>query len=196
MSKAWNDFFPWVLPFTPGVPFSMARAEIRSAAIDFCEESLCWREDLDDVSVLAAVTEHALDPPDNATAIAALETVTPSTSSKAWTAGTHYTFDAISGLLTLTVSPGSAYTLEIVAAVKPSRTSATIKDSIFENFVDGIAAKAIQRLLQIPGKQWSNPALAMEYEERFLEEAGKAKRKQQKQYTRGNSRVAWRTFGQ
>jgi hypothetical protein len=194
-NKAWNDFLPSVLPSCKGVPISQARQEIRAAAIDFCEETLCWVEALDNVSVQASVIEYMLDPPSNDTTIAALTEVKRSEASTALTAGTHYAFDNVSATLTLLSTPGSAYTLEIKAALRPARTSAGIPAAIFEHFLDGIAARAKSRILGMVGHAWSDPQMAMLHEDTYLEKAAEAKRKRSKQYTAGNSRVAWRPFG-
>lgn len=196
MAKTWNDFLPDVLPSCKGIPISQARTEIRKAAIDFCGETLCWKEDLDELTTTSGVTEYLLDPPDSESAIVALVSVRrDSTSGHLLQPGSRYTFDAVSARFVLLDTPGSAFVLYINAAVKPSRTSSGLPDGLFEEYADGIAARAKARILGMPGHAWSDPQMSMYYNETYLNEAAKAKRRSSKQYSVGNSHVQWRSFG-
>lgn len=193
--KTWNDFLPWVLPSCRGVPLSMARQEIRAAAIDFCEQSLCWVDSLDNVSVRGGVADYMVDPPTNDTTIAALIEVKRSGTTGRLTPGRDYTFNNVSMVLTLNPKPGGAYTLEMKAALRPARTSAGIAATIFEQFVDGIAAGAKARLLNVKGQAWSDPMMAREYASDFDDAVALARHKQDSQFSSGNTRIAWRPFG-
>lgn len=97
---------------------------------------------------------------------------------------------------------GSAYTDDVSAAgtwavngleyeliLKPTETETSGADLLFDDWVSQISAGAISELMNIPGKDWSNPGLAVEYKRTFNQGINDASSIANKSYIRGSSRV-------
>jgi hypothetical protein len=69
----------------------------------------------------------------------------------------------------------SKYTFEGVGVLKPSLSATGVEDFIFETHGRSIACGAIWRLTIIPGKEWSNPEVAMYYKTEFYKHMDAAK---------------------
>lgn len=48
--KAWSQFYPYVQPKVPGVVLPTIDFQLRLAAQEWCEKTLCWRDTLDPVT--------------------------------------------------------------------------------------------------------------------------------------------------
>ena len=65
-------------------------------------------------------------------------------------------------------TPDAKYGFNGNAVIKPSRTATGVEDFIFETHSKAIASGAIASLAAIPGKEWTNPDLAMMYRQGFI----------------------------
>lgn len=63
MATLFSDFLPAILVDVPGCPDVAVEREIRNAAIQLCRRSLCWRQQLNPVQVLANVSGYTLNSP-------------------------------------------------------------------------------------------------------------------------------------
>jgi hypothetical protein len=61
--KALSAFYPRVLPYLPGCSEPFANQVILNSAIEFCENSLTLRQNLDTFNTVAGKIEYDLDPP-------------------------------------------------------------------------------------------------------------------------------------
>ena len=62
----YNTFFPYLIPLIPHVPDPVAEQAVRDACIEFCKESLIWREQMDPLSSIKGEPVYELDVPTEA----------------------------------------------------------------------------------------------------------------------------------
>jgi hypothetical protein len=60
-------------------------------------------------------------------------------------------------------TPEERTVLKVYAVLKPSRTATGVEDWIYETFADTLVSGAIAHLAAIPGKDWSDAAMAMNH---------------------------------
>lgn len=75
MTVALTNWEPYILPEIPAVPDPALQRAVRDAAIDFCHDTLIWKEWLDRISIAANDKDYTLSVPAALTAYAAIEGV-------------------------------------------------------------------------------------------------------------------------
>jgi len=75
MTVALTSWEPYILPDLPAVPHTALERAVRDAAIDFCHDTLIWKEWLDRISVVALDDDYSLTVPAAFTTYAAIEGV-------------------------------------------------------------------------------------------------------------------------
>lgn len=188
---ALSKFLTYVLPHVAGCSDPMAEQVIRSACIEFCSKTLIVQE-LTTSSLLAGAQDYDIDVPANSVLVKVLGVlvedawIKPSsienvrsglalrgatTNTTVATGTPHVYFQKTPTSDTISVYPVPAVTvtngLAIRAAFAPSRSSSTVDDVLFEDWVEDIAAGAVSRLLLMPGQPFSMPAMAGAYRAQF-----------------------------
>jgi hypothetical protein len=183
MSTAYDDFLPYVLPDTPGCPEVTAIQAVRSAVIDFCEQSLILQRDHDPIKAIANQSDYEFEPPKNhlVTKIMrgwflhdplmpiAPDMVTDPTVYNATFPDPNVLKGKPRNIVqkderTFALYPVpdetilNAITLRV--ALKPTRASTTCDDILFQDYVEFIAHGAKMRLSMTPGKSYTNPDVA------------------------------------
>lgn len=168
----------------PGVPEPVAVNAIRKAAIEFCDRSLLWVADHDPIDMVAGESACRLSPP-NGTAVVRIEDIwlnevplIPTTrldlqhKNANWNslAGTpsHYMQENTEEIIifpTPTSSDAEALTLKV--ALKPSRRSTTIENWIVEKYLEELMHGASWKLMEMPGKSWTDIQAAMYHKSVF-----------------------------
>lgn len=216
MAKAYEEFFPWVLPEVPGCPEIAAIQAIRDATINFCEMSLAHQVDHDPVGVVAQVADYDLEAPVTGTRVIKVM--------RAWYKGQELQPGApdqvrdpslynqsIGGYVTTYSTPkaftqkdadtfsllpipdqtlASAITMRV--ALAPLRTSTGCEDFLYEQWVEPIASGAVAKLQLSAGKPYSNPAAAAINQARFMQGVNAARQKANRGYTRASLSVQLR----
>lgn len=170
-----------VIPEVIGCPIFVAVESVRDAAIEFCNRSRYWRVTLASINIVAGQATYTLIPPTdssiseilsvrhntfvvNPTSEFSLDGQYPSwrllTSSQA-----EEYFSNERNIIRLTPIPSVSGTanLDVRVVLKPSRTSTTIPDQLYDHYLEEVAAGAKARLMVMPGVDWSNPDLALYY---------------------------------
>jgi hypothetical protein len=75
MTVALTNWEPYILPKIPAVPDPALQNAVRDAAIDFCKDTLVWKEWLDRLTVNASDKDYSLSVPAAMAAYAALNGV-------------------------------------------------------------------------------------------------------------------------
>lgn len=174
-SVNYEDFIPDVLPMVPGCTDILVVQHIRAAAIELCEKSYFYHEDLDPVTVVPGIYEYDLDVPRNTVAHKLLWAVLEG----------RYVEFAGSALmaerypnwreketrgkpkLIAQVRPDAFWLcpipqdkvkngLIIHAVLKPTRRSTSIEERVAEECHDAIVNGALFRLLRLPSKDWTD----------------------------------------
>lgn len=200
--KPWSDMEALVLPYVPGCAEILAHARLRQAAIEFCTDTLAVQRTLDPTLSLADAAEYDFD-------IGAHETVarllacsiggTPLCiarpadfdHARALTGSPRYAY-SVDGTRTFVVAPApAADDLPIVTrvALRPSQTAEGLDDAVFDMYAAAIADGAIAALCLMPGKAFTNPALAVASRATFRDAINTAKVRAFHAHARSTPRV-------
>lgn len=177
MSTTYESFFDEVMPFVPGCTTAIAKTAIRNTVIDFCEKTLILQRDHDPVTVIYNIVDYDFEPPTNYLVSkimkawykdTELQPVAPDSISSALLYNSSFA-NAVKpnqdpsvytqkDERTYSIYPfpketvASALTMRV--ALKPTRSSTTIEDSIFEDYAEVIGNGAKYRLMMSPNKPY------------------------------------------
>ena len=211
-----SAFLDYVLPHVPGCTNEMAILEIKNTIIDFCEKTLILQADHDPVTTIAGTVDYDLDPPSNTLVVKimrmwfkgnALDARAPDT------INTPSIYNQNSGALVETADPRfyiqkdprsfSLYpvpvntdplSLTLRVALKPTRSTSTIDDLIYEEYAEIIGHGATSRLFASLGKPYSSSQQsAMNYAQ-YMAGVNMARDRALKGYVRSSKQVQLRTI--
>ena len=169
------ELSPHVLPFAPNCPEPIMIRYLREAAITFCCRSRSWRVDkiypliTDEIDIMASCDGviHDIEsvrwrqsPGDQWQ-----EPMTPSQYEEI--AGNYqdrnplYFSQRLAGKLQ--VSPFTAGELRVIMYLKPDQQATEVPDYLVELHPDIIAAGALRKILMLPGYDFTQPQLAMNF---------------------------------
>jgi len=200
----YDQFFPYIQPYTPGCPENVIEAHLAEAAAQFCAESYIWRTDIAAADTSADTAEYTVTVPANTILedILILEVeespiqrvpdgaVEPN---YLLDTGQPQFFDIYNDTqIRFFPTPDDTYSYRGTAVVKPAIGSSTgVEDFIFETYGRCIADGAKALLTAIPEKQWSNPEGSLLYQAMFKKGIADARRRDTRSTLR---RVAFRSF--
>lgn len=188
-----TSFLPYVLPHVTGCPDPLAEQAVRSACIEFCEETLLVQE-VSTQSSIASQQDYDIDVPTDMILVrvtgvfygdtwldpSSIENIRSGvalrgavgTATQTLATPTVY-FQKTPNATTISLYPvpdtALANGLAIRAAFAPSRSATTVPDLLYDFWVEEIAAGAIARLKAIPGQPFSDPATVANYLLQFNE---------------------------
>lgn len=215
--KDLDVFLPYVLPYAMGCPPSVAKQAVVDAAIEFCERSGAIQQTLDPMSTSLGTLEYELDLPTKQDLVqikrawfkGAEMTPVPTESVRnalAWRA-------TIPGVQAQSGDPSEFYTasrnavgifprpsvaetdvLTVRAVLKPSRDATQLDDALYLDWVEVIAAGALQRLHSTPAQPYTDSARAEQRAAKFFAGVTKAKLFAVNGRTQGELSVQMRPF--
>lgn len=212
--KAYTDFLDEVMPHVPGCSVTVATNAIRNACVEFCEKTNILQVDHDLVTTLANVPDYDLEPPTNYLVARIMrawfknDTLTPAAPDEVasirvfntnaegadGTATPKFIFQKDERTFSVYPVPKetsrNAITMRI--ALKPTRSSTTIDDKIFEEYLEVIANGAKARLMLMPSKPYTNPDLAGVNNALFQQGINAAKQRANRGFVRSDMSVALR----
>lgn len=193
-----SELFPDVLMYAAGCPEILAEQKIRDAAIEFCNLSGYWQEDLDPIVTEADRAAYDIEQPSEAMVRHILtlkvddEVISPSITAsldiraQGWRTATgkpsRYVLKSMTEFM-LTPIPDGEYTITAFASLRPSNDATEIPDLLFDYQREVIAAGAIFKLLTIPSRQWTDMATAAIYRQTFYRGVKQARIDANKQYS-------------
>lgn len=160
----WNDdlFLSEVRPHLPGCPVPVMAKAVLESARKFFEHSKSWRHKTQ-VESEAGVDVYPLDLPPQAEAAHMLKTSFLDV------------FLRRPDELVFTKPPTQAgFLVCLDLACMPSRDSEGMDEALAGQWLEGIAAGALAKLMMEPNFQWSNPAMALLHAKTAKREQGKA----------------------
>lgn len=171
MYTKWETFFPLIQPHLPTCPEATLKAYLASTTADFCMRTQLWRETSEVLSTVADQAEYDL-----CGGVAKVEAVQWVTCNGIELSATdprlvdHTELDRTGqpaaywlkndDTLRLFFIPDAVYTLQYELILKPSRTATSVKTWIYETWADKLVSGAIAQLARMPGKDWTDPAMA------------------------------------
>lgn len=206
----YSDLLRDVLPHLGNGPSDpLVEAMIRSAVIEFCNQSWIWRYLPDPMDITAGEGTYDLEPPTGSDVAAVLSCsidgnlILPASTDDLsdmymrWQTlsgpARHYTQTDTNSLL-LVPKPefNIASGLMMVLALQPSRASTSFPDWIADQYAESLAAGALSRLMLMPGKAWSDSQTGLFHKDKFHSSIHAAKASG----ARGLSRATVRTAAQ
>jgi hypothetical protein len=163
-----DRWLPFVLPFAPNCPTETAIHHIRQAAIEFCELTHAWQQDLLPVLSIAGVDEYAMGVPPGAAAVKLFAfaadgvpgaTVDVSAGRRVMTWKRNDLSAWVIDRQTVGINPAPSsdgIELRFVCSLKPSQAATEVPETLFENHADEIAMGALYRLLRVPRQAWTD----------------------------------------
>lgn len=197
MAKQASLFLKEIIPFVPACPDFTAETNVMSAAIKFCEDTQVYQFDMDPISTIANVGGYDLEPPSGTTVDrifsvvydgVPLEPVSKRLMAERvpkrtlYTGKPKYYLKDSSSTLILGPIPSDTLTgsLEVCLVLKPSRTTSSLPDELFDDYYEAILRLSLYRLLSMPGKDWSNPQAAKEQYALYRAELQRAEQRARK----------------
>lgn len=187
MAKTWASFLPYVQPHVPGCPQVVIDTHLQEAAAEFIGRSELWRFDIESDFTSKNTSDYEIDVPSGAVLENVLSLFVDGSAAKRVTDRHYQSSNTTENSAPSSFSiyqdnqirffptPDRKYTFEGVGVLKPSLSATGVEDFIFETHGRSIACGAIWRLTIIPGKEWSNPEVAMYYKTEFYKHMDAAK---------------------
>jgi len=171
MAKSWDTFLPLLAPHLPGCPDPSLRLYLASTAADFFARTYLWREQISGITVAAGIVDYDLDPDtgfveDIISVVYGEHTLTRtdlrliSTEKLSETGEPREFWVQADNSIRIFPIPEEGTTLKVYAVLKPSRSGTGVEDWIYETWADTIVSGTIAQLAMIPGKEWTDAALA------------------------------------
>ena len=183
---AYDLFLPEVMQFVKDVPEVVAVNAIRNSCIEFCQETLYIQENLDSMAGISGVGVYDLEPDGDykiadiieawygdaflvPRSIEQLTRIYRTTNWNTLAGNPYYYFRPSSQEVHLVPYPQvtQANKIKLRVALKPSRSSTTIREEIYERFLEDIAYGARARLYNTPNQPYYDLKTSLEYLKRF-----------------------------
>jgi hypothetical protein len=199
------------MPDVPDCPEPLALNAIRNAAIDFCTQTLWLQEDYGVVAVTAATLPFTLVPPAGLSVaqimvgvmngIPLVSTTIDELDSRVlgWRDARQQPrayFQPAPGVIDFYPRPAGTDSHDVFlrVAYAPTRTSTSVTDRLYDDYVEDIAAGAIARLMAIPGRPWTNAEAGKYYDGIFKSAKVKGAIEAAKSYGRNSQQIQMRSF--
>lgn len=187
--RAWETFYPYVLPEVLGCPEPTVDLALVSAAREFCGVTKCWRADLAAIPTLLNTPSYALvfdANVDGHTIINAdlegdeldldVPDATSLTERRRGTGGRRRLRTVDMRTVTLIPTPAAGLNLRIEAICKPSESAANFAhDATADRYRREIARGALAELLNMNKQPWTNNVLAADLRKKFERDMGRVK---------------------
>jgi hypothetical protein len=171
MAKLWDDFLPLLAPHLPGCPDPSLKLYLASTASDFFARTHLWREQIDALYVAPSVIDYDLSADtglvENVISVVYGEAVLLRTDLRliateklSETGEPREYWVQADNTIRIFPTPEERTTLKVYAVLKPNRNGTGVEDWIYETFADTLVSGTIAQLAMIPGKEWSDVALA------------------------------------
>lgn len=180
---AFSTLVPDVAIHVQGCPPPVIENALRAAAIDFCSRTGVWRSRLTAQDIVAGTYDYTLNPPSGALVHKVLwvkhnDVELPSLTSEVLVSRYPTQPDATAAnrslptfysmpdqrTVQLVPVPVDALTggLKVYATLRPTAAATGVEEIVTDAYSEVLVHGALQRLLAIPEKSWSNPK-AVEY---------------------------------
>ena len=179
-----DRFIDYVMPQVPGCPQPLIKQELLRVAIEFCTDTWIWQLD----------EEHEV--------LDGNSTITLSVTSGAAVTGCQISIDGDgfneytrSGVtVTLDEAMTADTTFDTTVFLKPTRAAADLPDILYNDWFDAIESGTKAVLMEMPGKKWTSPRIAMVNYKKYRYGIGEAKIRAKKTNSQTRLSVGQRAF--
>ena len=210
-TTAFTAWLPEVLPNVPSCPEVLAVNAIRNACIEFCNATTWWQGDYGTTAITAAQLPFSFTVADSA-AVAQILVATldglplaiadiDELDSKVlgWRTATGQPrayFQPTPGVVDFYPRPDGTDSYDIFMRVSytPLRSATTVDSTVYEAYLEEIAAGALARLLAMPSAPWANEKAAAMYDNVFKSAKVQANIEASRSYGRGAKQVQFITM--
>lgn len=212
---SYDAFLPRILIDAYGCPEIVAIQAIRDSVIEFCVRSNFIQRDHDPITVIAGLSDYDLEPPSGQLVIkiqkcwfktSELSPIAPDYVSTPafYNAGIPENAPLLATPLSFTQKDERTFSiypapkdtvanaLTLRVSLKPTRSSTTCEDSIFEDYAETIAHGALSKLLASPGKAYMNVAAAGMHGTAFNSGINEARQRASRGHVRSGMQVRMR----
>lgn len=183
----YSDLASYVLLQVPNCPLFQIEQALRDSAIEFCEKTDAYLQEIEDIQLIAGVDEYDLSPPSGTVINHVLDILRDGQPlapvgmryihrKKDQGKPVAYT-QTDSNTLIFAPTPKDAETLKVFYSVKPSQNSSSVPDAIAKENTETLVHGALWRLYRIAGTPWSSMETAATYYEMFRRGMGASIRK-------------------
>jgi hypothetical protein len=189
-----DQLLPYLLPEVPGCPDTLAMQTIMRTCNDFCWDSGVWNEIQDPITVQDGINEYDIDTPTGAQIVTIksiwminrelvpvtmerLQEVIPNWQVAQGSQPAYYNSPQDWSTVRIYPIPMGANNAQMTirAIYAPDQFGTYIPQFLIDKFLDEILAGCKARLMQMPGKSWTNPQLAMANQAFYIDSIVKAK---------------------
>lgn len=186
-----DNLLKFTTPYVPECPEFVVREHLAEAAAKFCQETQCWRvqlegaqttagEGLYDVevppgTVVEAIISLEVDAQRVAPALETLEAPARTLDDRGKPAAYALVGDK---QIQFYPTPDGVYTYRGLVAVKPTLSATAIDEFVYQSWGRSIAYGAIGTLKMVPGKAWTDPIMAQSYAALFDKGVAQCKRRE------------------
>lgn len=183
----WSAFLPYVVPDVYECPTVTVELAVRDAAIEFFRRTHVWKETSDVVRTRAGRAVYDMETPPNVMVETLYEVefngrrTGPARPDgiPGWLRGpgspVRFTYLHGTDEIEFHPAPADDGEMRMTMVLTPSSTSSGIESFYFERYRDGIVHGAKWKLMMVPGKPWTNPAMAEYHARRFSFEISEAR---------------------
>lgn len=164
----WSDLYSYVLPHVPGCPEPMVEDAMRMAAIKFCRDSHLWREQIMDLYLAQGVKRYALDLPEESE-VAALISAWQRKPDSNHCEAVYPDINVFRMVRFETVPDPKKGPIELHVVLQPTRDAEGMPDAIGLDYDQALIHGTLERLVTIPGRDWSNPNMTSYHRSKYLE---------------------------
>lgn len=173
------------LPETVGS--GLIKRQLQIAMRRFCQTTLIWRFVFEDLPIVAGQREYRLPNLDDTDVVRVIDVygITGDreyllTRREAIQAGSYDGFyEPEAGLIVFNQLPKETQHLRCSVALMPARKTERIPEAIYEEWKEGIEARAFQRIYMMPDKPWTHYELASHYNQVYQQWRDQARWKHQ-----------------
>ena len=170
MAKVWSDFLPLITPHMPTCPSTTLRTYLADVAADFFARTYLWRDNIDAIYLAPNQVEYDLDADalvEDVIAVTYGERVLDRTDARllphnelGQRGEPQMSWVHADNTIRVHPVPEERAQMKVSAVLKPSRTGTGVEDWIYETWADTIVDGALAKIAAIPGKDWTDVAMA------------------------------------
>lgn len=180
-----DRFVDKLLPYLPGCPMAVIKAEVLMTAIRFCFDTWVW-DQVEENTVAADSSDIVFSLPDNSRIIGMLI--------KDQFGRNVIDYTRIAETTTLDSPVTKDTTFETSIFLTPTHTAPSLPDFLYYDWFDAIESGTKVTLYMMPDKPWANPGMSQVEQTRYLNRMGEARLDVRKKNDQTPIRVTMRPF--